>query len=68
MDRESSIHKHETWTEKVPYTNTEHGQKKYHMQTITWTEKVPYTKIKNGQKKYHTQTLNMDRKSTIHKH
>ena len=68
MDRESSIHKHGTWTEKVPYTNTKHGQKSTIHKKQTWTEKVPYTNTKHGQKKYHTQTLNLDRKSTIHKH
>ena len=68
MDRESSIHKHETWTEKVPYTNTKHGQKKDHIQTLNMDRKVPYTNTKHGQKYYHTQTQNMDRKSIIHKH
>ena len=68
MGREITIHKHQTWTEKVPYINTKHGQKKYHTQTLYMDRKstIPNTKI--GQKKYHTQTLNMDRKSTIHKH
>ena len=69
MDRKSTIHKYLTWREKVPYTNTKHGQKKYHTvnKHQTWTEKIPYTNTKHGQKKYHTQTLNMDRKSTMHK-
>ena len=53
----------------VPYTNTKHGQKKYHTHvTLNMDRKVPYTNTKHGQKKYHTQTLNMDRKSTINKH
>ena len=39
MDRESSIHKHETWTEKVPCTNTKHGQKKDHIQTLNMDRK-----------------------------
>ena len=55
MDRKSTIHKHLTCTEKVPYTNTKHGQKKYHTEHKhqTWTEKLPYTNTKHGQKKYH---------------
>ena len=57
MDRNITIHKHKTWTEKVSYINTKHGQKKYHTQTLNM-----------DRRKYHTQTLNMDRKSTIHKH
>ena len=39
MDRESSIQKHGTWTEKVPYTNTKHGQKMYHTQTLNMDRK-----------------------------
>ena len=81
MDRKSTIHTHEIWTENVPYThakhgqkayhtkNTKHGQKKYHTHTHEiWTEKEPYANTKHGQKKYHTQILNLDRKSAVHKH
>ena len=66
---------------KVPYTNTKHGQKKYHTQTLNMDRNLPYTNTKHVQKKYHTghkhqtwaenyhtQTVNMDRKGTIHKH
>ena len=27
MDRNTTIHKHETWKEKVPNTNTKHGKR-----------------------------------------
>ena len=42
----------------VPYTNTKHGQKKYHTEHKhqTWTEEIPYTNTKHVQKKYHAQT------------
>ena len=53
---------------EVPYTNTEHGQKTFHTQTLNMDRKLPYTNTKHVPKKYHAQTLNMDRKSTIHKH
>ena len=39
-DRKGTIHKHETWTEKVPYTNTKHGQKKQHTQTLNMDRKT----------------------------
>ena len=39
MYRKSTIHKHETWTEKVPYKNTKNGQKKYHTQTLNMGRK-----------------------------
>ena len=39
MDRKGTIHKHLTWTEEVPYTNTKHGQKKYHIQTLNMDRK-----------------------------
>ena len=69
MDRNITIHKHKTWTEKVSYINTKHGEKKYHTQTLNMDRRKYHTaNTKHGQKKYHTQTLNMDRKSTIHKH
>ena len=70
MDRKSTIGKHQTWTEKVTYTNTKHVQKTYHTvhKHQTWTEKIRYTNSEHGQKNYDTQTRNMDRKSTKHKH
>ena len=40
---------------KVPYSNTKHGQKKYHTQTLNMDRKLPYTNTKHVQKKYHTE-------------
>ena len=41
MDRKKydTVHKHQIWTEKIPYTNTKHGQKKYYTQTLNMDRK-----------------------------
>ena len=44
MYRKVTIHKHYTWTEKVPYTNPRQGQKKYHTQTLNMDRKITIQK------------------------
>ena len=39
MDRKGAINVHYTWTEKVSYTDTKHGQKKYHTQKLNMDRK-----------------------------
>ena len=39
MDRKSTYTNTKLWTEKVPYTNTKHGEKKYHTQTLNMDRK-----------------------------